>query len=142
MRTVSIGHEKVSDIFFKYHLENLGTAMVIHEFTEPEPIDADAHNHPGDFISIIYKGWYIERVWSYNLNSCQWDYLDIRRQENTMHLVKAETIHQLIDVSPGGCITIAKFQPGRQQFRFFRFKDGKAWSKAPDEENYKREYYQ
>jgi len=58
---LTIRHEKMSDLFDKYHIEGLPFPAVIHHFKGPEPEDSQPHDHPGDMDVKVLHGWYAEK---------------------------------------------------------------------------------
>lgn len=122
-----IEHEKMSDIFQKYHIRNLPFYAVIHYFKEAEPLDARAHNHPFSFVTHILKGWYIERIWSKKLTmsgNIVWRYKDVKRRSGRAYRVKDTHIHQIIDMSPEGCYTIMLPEKHSRNWGFYTMPEG------------------
>jgi hypothetical protein len=71
--------------------------------------DGDPHDHTSYFISILLKGWYIERrVTTFNTVPVE----TTRRVQffNYMRGV-AWDVHKIIDVSKGGCLTLCLMGP-------------------------------
>ena len=120
MNIPTIRHEPMSDIFHKYHIENFGVDAVLHEFLKAEPEDADAHDHPFDFTSFVIKGWYIERIWEKHPSGYLYSRLVTRRGGECFY-VEAETIHQIISVSNGGCKTLILPGPATRKSGFWKF---------------------
>ena len=122
---VTVETEKMSDIFMKYHLGNLPFAAVIHEFKEAEPLDALAHNHPFSFTTFIMHGWYVERIWYRQNPNTKWRYYDVKREEGRAYTVDASRIHQIIDMSKGGCYTMMIPQGEKTDWGFYEMPEGK-----------------
>ena len=120
MTEPSIRHEKMSDIFHKYHIENFGVDAVLHEFLEAEPEDALAHDHPFDFTSFVIEGWYVEMIWERNPFGFWYPRHAARRKRDTID-VDAETVHQITAVSPGGCKTLILPVPVTRKSGFWKF---------------------
>ena len=114
--------EKMSDIFTKYHI---APGAALHDFKEAEPITADAHDHPGSFTSMILDGWYLEKVWMQD-STGRWYSVTIKRSKGQAFHVPADRIHQIIEMSAGGCKTSTVWGPEERKWRFWRFDNGKA----------------
>lgn len=126
----------MSDIFTKWHVEGFDTPMVLHEFTEPEPLEADSHSHPFDFVSHVISGGYIERVYTI-YDDGKWTYNDIERKPGTVHKIKAETIHKIISLPNGKCITLMIPDVWKQRSGFYRFEENGVKFRYWDEENFR-----
>jgi len=138
MNTPTIRHEAMSHIFHKFHVEGLSEKqnIVFHRFDEPEPIDADAHDHPFDFMTIILEGSYIERIWKRSTKKHIWWHTDIHRRAGERHFVKAETIHQIISLPEGPCITMITHKEPTRKSGFWRFGNSKAMFREWDQEEF------
>ena len=138
MNTPTIRHEAMSDIFHKFYVENFSSKqnIVFHRFDEPEPLNADAHDHPFDFRTTIIEGSYIERIWRQNPNGGTWWHTDIHRQSGSTHFVEAKTIHQIIDLPEGPCITMITHKEPTRKSGFWKFQDGKAMFREWDQEEF------
>ena len=136
MTTPTIRHERMSDIFHKFHIENFGVNAVLHQFDKPEPIDADAHDHPGDFRTFIMDGSYVERVWHFWRDS--WHYQDIHRKKGSSHFVRATHIHQIVELPDGPCKTIILPGPVVRKSGFWRFENGIASFREWNQQEFKQ----
>ncbi len=122
---LSIHTEKLSKVFKKHHIDGLPFAASINEFSAPDT--GDPHDHPFDFITHILSGGYIERNYQID-ESGQVLIQDIERKPGTSHYVKATSIHQIIALPTGHCVTLMMPQSGHvRETRFWRFIDGKAF---------------
>lgn len=134
---ISVRTERMSDIFTKYHVEGMPVGLVIHEFSAPEPLDADSHDHPGDFINWVISGWYKQRHWFWSKIFKEWRYVDKMVYPDQLYLVNAETIHQIIEIAPEGCITVTKWDASRRKPCFWRFDESGAKFREWDQTEFK-----
>lgn len=109
--------EKMSDEFTKYHIKGLPFAATLHHFTGPDK--GLPHDHPWGFTSIILKGGYVERV--FELSNGSWYTSDIFRGVGSVFTLKAEHIHQLIELPEGECWTLVLPQPWERHGGFWDF---------------------
>lgn len=125
MMDLQFEQEKMNEVFTKYHIKGLPFDAVIHHFSKEDEND-HIHDHPFGFTSHVLHGWYIERVYYKSRTyTGRWRYRDIRRAEGTSHNVEAETIHEILEVSPGGCYTIIRPREKVQEVSFYKFIDDK-----------------
>ena len=142
-----IRHERMSDIFQKFHLEGLPVEAVIHYFEKAEPEDAPYHDHPFDFVSFIISGGYIEETPKYydpmkdpdgkwHIEG-KWYHINVNRRPGTSHQVRATDIHKITFVPEGGCYTLILPGPVIRKSGFWRFDDGVAAFREWDQEEFK-----
>lgn len=82
----------------------------------------DFHNHPCSFVSIVIKGWYIERLPLRQDQPAAHDrryYRDVLRGPWSIAFRRAEDRHTIVHVSPGGAWTIFAMGRKRGSWGFF-----------------------
>lgn len=126
---VTVRHEPMSEIFDKFHIEGFRIPMVIHHFEEPEPEDADPHDHPGDMDIIILDGAYVEKRFPSGEI--------IHRNQGDQFTVKATDIHLIIGMSIGGCTTLMLPKEKVREPGFWRFDDSGAYFRQWDWDEFK-----
>jgi hypothetical protein len=132
-----ISTERMSDQFTKLHLEVGKFPITLHHFTGPEL--GDAHDHPYAFTTTILAGGYVEKVWRRGKNGRSSRL--IHREVGTSHRVGARSVHRIVELPHGECVTsIVWHTEGvkRRQPRFWRFSNGVMWSRRWDERAFKR----
>ena len=127
---MNLHHETLSPAFEKFHVQGLPFAASFNHFTEPDT--GDPHDHPFNFVTHIIKGFYIERI--YNIDG---SYFDNKRVTGTAHYVPADMIHKIIEIPEGECYTLMIPEPKIRESRFWRFENGKAYSRQWNEEEFK-----
>ena len=130
--------ETMREGFAKYHLNPDGAQPwpfrpVYHHLTTPD--EGWPHDHPFDIDVYVVSGWYIERVWQQH-NEGAWYYRDRKRQKGDAFTIDAEAIHEIIQISVGGCWTHAVYGPWKRHTRFWRFDAQGATSRQWDETEY------
>ena len=123
-------HEILSRAFEKFHVHGLPFAASFNHFTEPDT--GDPHDHPFNFVTHIIKGSYIERV--YDLRGI---YSSHKRVAGTAHYVSHDNIHQIIDLPEGECYSLMIPEPKIREPRFWKFENGRAYSRQWNEEEFK-----
>lgn len=126
MNKPTIRHERMSDIFSKYHLDGLPVDAVIHYFDKAEPADAPYHDHPFDFVSFIISGGYTEEIKYHQPEDNYWHTWHTRCLPGTSRQVKATDIHKITHVAPGGCYTLILPGPWKRKSGFWRFDENGA----------------
>jgi hypothetical protein len=129
--------ERMSDQFAKLHLQVGKFPITLHHFTGPE--FGDAHDHPYAFTTTILAGGYIEEVWRRGTDG--WSSRLVHREVGTSHRVGARSIHRIVELPRGECVTsIVWHTEGvkRRQPRFWRFRNGVMWSRRWDERAFRR----
>lgn len=114
--------ERMSDELTKHHINALPFDAVIHHFTGKDR--GSPHNHPFSFRTYLLKGSYIERIYTIN-NDGSYQTEVIHRKEGTTHHVKADTIHEIIDLPDGECWTMILPERKVQESGFFLFEEDK-----------------
>jgi hypothetical protein len=113
---LSIRPEKLSRAFKKHHIEGLPFSASLNEFSAPDT--GDPHVLDGGYTERIYK---IDELGNI-------DFIDIERKPGTSHFVKANDIHQIIQLHTGHCVTLMMPQSGHIRATcFYRFIEGKAY---------------
>ena len=124
--------ERMSDQFTKLHLAVGKLPLTLHHFTGPDV--GDPHDHPFAFTTTILAGGYIEEVWRRGKDG--WTSRLVHRQAGTSHRVGARSIHRIVELPLGECITsILWHSEGarRRQPRFWRLRNGVMVSRRWDE---------
>jgi len=122
--------ETLSPAFNKLHIEGLPFNASFNHFTEPDT--GDPHDHPFNFVTHIIKGSYIERIYDTRGN-----FYTITRTLGSFHYVSADTIHKIIKIPEGECYTLMIPELKIREPRFWRFENGKAYSRQWNEEEFK-----
>lgn len=117
---LELRHERMNDIFEKYHVIGLPFAAAFHHFSGPE--HGDWHDHPHKFTSHIIVGGYIEEV----MNPSKQGYYQsvIERAAGTAHSVEAGHIHRISALTASECWTFVLPGPWEREPRFWREIDG------------------
>lgn len=105
----------LSPAFTKYTLGPVpGTDQwaMIHRFTGPDP-DPRAHSHPCRFESYILQGEYKERLYDGG------GYRDVWHPRGSHHVIEPDTIHRLLSVPGGECVTLCLAGPVVAQVRHY-----------------------
>jgi len=123
-------HEILSRAFEKFHVQGLPFAASFNHFTEPDT--GDPHDHPFGFTTYILKGCYEEKV--YNTKG---EFYTQTHAHGTCHYVSANTIHQITKLPEGECYTLMIPEPKIRESRFWRFGNGKAYSRQWNEDEFK-----
>lgn len=90
----------------------------------------DFHNHPCSFVSIVVKGWYIERLPLRQAQPMHLDrthYRDVVRGPWSIAFRRANHRHTIVHVSTGGAWTIFAMGPKRGSWGFFTKKGFVNW---------------
>lgn len=127
LRAKVVRVEEMGPHFVKYHLDSFG---VLHHLREPDT--GDAHDHPWPFYTTILYGGYMEREFRYDEKGNVTESI-IERKVGESHLVKAETIHQIINLPAGESYTLV--QPGTPSRKsgFYKFDGWGVWHRFWDE---------
>jgi len=120
MTIPTIRHERMSDIFQKYHIEGLPFSAVIHRFSEPDT--GDPHDHPFDFTTHILSGGYVEKIY-FPASDGTWYYNYAHRLPGTCHKVKATHIHQVVELIDGECFTLILPEPNIRKSGVWQFNE-------------------
>lgn len=129
--------ERMSDQFIKLHLAVGKFPVTLHHFTGPDA--SDPHDHPYSFTTTILAGGYIEEVWRQGTDG--WSSRLVHREVGSSHRVGARSIHRIVELPHGECITsIVWHTEGvrRRQPRFWRFRNGVMWTRRWDEPKFSR----
>lgn len=119
--------ERMGPHFAKFHLPG----SLIHLFTEPDT--GPPHDHPWPFISHVLAGGYTEEVYTLHedgTHTCE----TIERLPGSSHRVEASTVHRIIDLPAGLCITRVEPGPYERTSGFYRFDDAGIWRRDWDKE--------
>jgi hypothetical protein len=132
-----INTERMSDQFTKLHLAVGKFLLTLHHFTGPDV--GDPHDHPYPFPTTILAGGYVEEVWRRGKDG--WSPRLVHREVCSSHLVGATSIHRIVELPHGECVTsVVWHKEGvkRRQPRFWRLRDGVMQSRRWDERRFKR----
>lgn len=106
-------------------------AICLHWINHPDP-EPHLHDHPVTFLSIILRGWYVERFKDLRLDDrfrVEW-----RRRTNFIRGDR-DYRHKITRVSNGGCLTLCLMGPKRQEWGFHT-PDGWVHWKAYNQKQY------
>lgn len=122
---MNIEFERMSDVFWKIHLKDLG--LILHRFWGPDM--GDAHDHPFDIHITILEGGYAERVWLPDGSSERHV-----RQPGDQFVTPATKIHRIEHLLDGPCLTLTSYGPKVQEPGFWKWEDGVAYRRQWDGE--------
>lgn len=125
-----VRRERMSAEFEKFHL---GDGRVLHFFTGVDR--GGPHDHPWDFTSKILVGGYVERVYTPH-DDGTWSSELIRREVDDVFDVRAEHIHEIVELPRGICQTMVLAGPSRRETRFRKFDNEGVTSRAWHETAY------
>ncbi len=91
-----------------------------HHFFAVEPIDAPAHSHPFDIESDVREGSYEEIIYHPVDGDYWWKEVFLRRKGDKV-FIPAATIHKLIALPDGECITQAIQGEPYREIEFWHF---------------------
>ena len=101
----------------RYHLiNNRKFGIRLHHIRLPD-YGRELHDHPFDFVSIVLKGWYIEKL----MDAPQ----RVMHGFGRPHYRKAETSHVITDVSKNGVWTLVFRGPIRRRWGFWQSQNKK-----------------
>jgi hypothetical protein len=129
--------ECMNDHFTKLHVQVSKFGVTLHHFTGPDL--GDPHDHPFAFTTTILAGGYIEDVWRRGNDG--WSSRLVHREPGTSHRVGARSVHRIVELPLGECVTsIVLHSEGvkRRQPRFWRFRNGVMWTRRWNETAFKR----
>ena len=95
--------ERLSDGFLKLHLPD----GPLHIFTQPDL--GYPHDHPWPFTTHIIEGGYTEEVYTLHADGTH-SMQVIERRPGTSHKVLASTVHRIVSLPAGFCVT--QVRPG------------------------------
>lgn len=130
MAELSLRHERMNDVFEKWHIEGLPFAAAFHHFTGLE--NEGPHSHPWAFRSEILSGSYVEHV--YQIDG---SYEEVHRKPGDVFANGADHIHKLVSLPEGECWTLIIPGPAENKSGFYRFEDGKAFHRFWDEAEFR-----
>lgn len=109
--------EHMSWAFSKVHIRPHG---VVHKFFEPEPPDADPHDHPCDMTIYFFHSGYVEEIFTIEPDG-RWSCDRHIRKEGDVIELPANRIHRIIKIIDGPCFTFATYGPMKRETHFYRF---------------------
>lgn len=128
--------ERMSEQFAKLHLDVGRFALTLHHFTGPDA--GDPHDHPYPFTTTILAGGYVEEVWRRGKDG--WESRRVHREPGTTHRVGARTIHRIVELPEGECVTAVVWHTegvARREPRFYRLRGGVMQSRRWNEPRFK-----
>lgn len=76
-------------------------AVYLHDIHEPDG-DRDPHNHPWAFVSVVLRGYYVERVYpapaARHVRKCYWQ--ERRWRRFSVHRMGQHSAHRITDAGP------------------------------------------
>ena len=129
--------ERMNDRFVKLHLGIGKFAVTLHHFIGPDV--GDPHDHPYPFTTTILAGGYVEEVWRRGKDG--WSSRLVHREVGSSHRVGASSIHRIVELPQGECVTSVVWHSDdmrRRQPRFWRYRNGVMWSRRWDETRFRR----
>ncbi len=111
----AIHTERMGPHFLKVHLPD----GPLHIFTQPDT--GPAHDHPFAFTSHVLEGGYVEEVYLL-LPGDGYEMTTQHRRPGTSHRVEANTIHRVIELPAGFCVTRIEPGPKVQESGFYEFR--------------------
>lgn len=111
-----VRREDMNEVFTKFHLNN---GQVLHRFTQSDA-EEPPHDHPFNFTSHILSGGYVEEVFTVHPDGTH-SIERVERKPGTSHRVLATTIHRLVDLPTGECLTLIEPGPLERVSGFYSF---------------------
>lgn len=121
----SIRYEHLRHGFSKAFIPESGRPF--HIFTEPDT--GWAHDHNFSMISHVVAGGYVEEVFTIHPDGTATSEV-LERLPGTSHHIKASTIHRVLSLPAGFCVTHVEPGPPEQDWSFFRFDDAGVWRRG------------
>lgn len=131
---IHIEEENLREGFSKFHIRGFSKDAVIHKIDKPDY--GVIHDHPHGMNSFIFKGSYIDRVYTVNENGI-WSHEDFHRQEGQAHYISATCIHEILELPDGECLTFIIPDPWERKSGFWRFENGQAMFREWDQPEFK-----
>lgn len=91
--------------------------VYLHDIYEPDG-DRHPHDHPWTFISIVLRGYYVERFYPYPNVSVDLGVRAQRWPRWSVHRMDRDTAHRIVDAAPG-LKTLILVGPRRREWGFF-----------------------
>ena len=129
--------DRMSDQFNKLHVSVGKFTLTLHHFTGPDV--GDLHDHPYAFTTTILAGGYIEEVWRRGKDG--WSSRLVHREVGSSHRVGARTIHRIVELPQGECVTSVVWHSEgvrRHEPRFYRLRRGVMQSRRWDEPRFRK----
>jgi hypothetical protein len=129
--------ERMNERFAKLHLGVGKFAITLHHFTGPDV--GDPHDHPYPFTTTILAGGYVEEVWRRGKDG--WSSRLVHREVGSSHRVGASSIHRIVALPQGECVTSVVWHAEgarRREPRFYRLRRGVMQSRRWDEPRFKK----
>jgi hypothetical protein len=91
--------------------------IYLHDIFEDDG-DRDPHNHPWSFISIVLRGYYVERLFPDPVNRRD-HYVEKTHPQWSVHRMGRDTAHRIVYAAPG-LKTLILVGPRRSSWGFFK----------------------
>jgi hypothetical protein len=73
--------------------------IYLHDIHEPDG-DRDPHNHPWSFLSIVLRGYYVERLYIHP-DTRRGEYREQRWRWLSLHRMGRRSAHRIVEAGPG-----------------------------------------
>ena len=124
---IALRHERMNDVFEKWHVIGLPIPIALHHFTGVD--HGDWHDHPWAFSSRVLSGGYVEEVLDRGLDG-SWRVETAERGPGASHWVPASHIHRIVDLPEGECWTLVMAGSCEREARFYRLDGERVVSRA------------
>jgi len=109
--------------------EHYGDGLARHFLSTPDEPWMDPHDHPGYICTEVEQNSYIEEIYNKLDGSTE----RVHRHQGDVFYIQPTTIHKIVELPDGQCITKVKYGPHVHLWRFWRWIDGVAQSRLPHE---------
>lgn len=123
--------EQMGPHFTKVHLPG----GPVHIFTEPDT--GPAHDHPWPLTTHILAGGYVEEEFVLHADGTH-SVITHERRPGTSHQVQAGTVHRIVALPAGFCVTRAEPGPKQQEPGFYEFRPDGTYHRYWYEPEYQR----
>lgn len=124
--------EQLGPHFLKLHLLD---RQPLHYFTAPDT--GPPHDHPWPFTSHVLVGGYIEEVYTLHPDGTHTVEV-VERLPGTSHQVEAATVHRIIALPAGHCLTWVEPGPAERTSGFYDFRADGTWHRYWHEQEWRR----
>jgi hypothetical protein len=111
------------------------TALPFHVFSEPD--FGPPHDHPFPFTSHVLLGGYVEDIYTLQPDGA-YTVERIERKPGTSHKVEAGTVHRILELPAGLCITRVDAGLTERTSGFYDFRPDGIWHRYWHEEEWQR----
>lgn len=123
--------ERMNDGFLKVHTPE----GPLHVFTQPDL--GHPHDHPWPFTTHIIEGGYVEEVYTIHADGSH-SMEVVERRPGTSHHVEAGTVHRIISLPMGFCLTKARPGTTERTSGFYDFRPDGIFHRYWHEEQWQR----